>query len=400
MSKNELIGALDIGTYKTKFLITSIDEKNFINIHSKKTVHTQGVKKGNIVNIDKLIPIINTCIGQAEDEIKSEIQKLYVSINSSQFKQFGLCQTRNIGSYKIDYEKDVQNLINNAVNIFQLNNKNQKIIHLFNSCFKLDKNNIVENPTNLKAESLESEVGIVSIDNNLIENYKSVFEKCHLSVEKFFYSPFVSAILSSDQEEFEKGFVHIDFGYDKTSVAIFEKGNLTHSHILPIGSWHITNDISKAFNLNYLLAEKIKIDVGLNNSSKTLDFKDKDSNLLKISNDMLSQVIHARFEEKLEMLKKEIIYSKIFDKGCRKIIISGGGSNLKGLIDKMINFFNCDVTLAKQSFPVKDTEFNIFSDYMVCLGITKLVFFKFNKEIISFKKKNKGFFEKLYDIFS
>ena len=72
MSKNELIGALDIGTYKTKFLITSIDEKNFINVHSKKTVHTQGIKKGNVVNIDKLIPIINTCVGQAEDEIKSE----------------------------------------------------------------------------------------------------------------------------------------------------------------------------------------------------------------------------------------------------------------------------------------------------------------------------------------
>ena len=154
-------------------------------------MHTQGVKKGNIVNIDKLIPIINTCIGQAEDEIKSEIQKLYVSINSSQFKQFGLCQTRNIALFtKLIMKKDVQNLINNAVNIFQLNNKNQKIIHLFNSCFKLDKNNIVENPTNLKAESLESEVGIVSIDNNLIENYKSVLEKCHLSVEKFFYSPF------------------------------------------------------------------------------------------------------------------------------------------------------------------------------------------------------------------
>ena len=120
MSKNELIGALDIGTYKTKFLITSIDEKNFINVHSKKTVHTQGIKKGNVVNIDKLIPIINTCVGQAEDEIKSEIQKLYVSINSTQFKQYGLCQTRNIGSYKIDYEKDVQNLINNSLKISHL----------------------------------------------------------------------------------------------------------------------------------------------------------------------------------------------------------------------------------------------------------------------------------------
>jgi len=37
---------------------------------------------------------------------------------------------------------------------------------------------------------------------------------------------------------------------------------------------------------------------------------------------------------------------------------------------------------------------------MVCLGITKLVYFNFNKEILGFKKKNKGFFRKLYDIFS
>ena len=27
---NQLIGALDIGTYKTKFLISSLDDKNFI----------------------------------------------------------------------------------------------------------------------------------------------------------------------------------------------------------------------------------------------------------------------------------------------------------------------------------------------------------------------------------
>ena len=45
--------------------------------------------------------------------------------------------------------------------------------------------------------------------------------------------------------------MHLDFGHDKTSVAIFDKGNLIHSSILPVGSWHITSDISKAFNLKY-----------------------------------------------------------------------------------------------------------------------------------------------------
>ena len=173
---------------------------------------------------------------------------------------------------------------------------------------------------------------------------------------------------------------------------------------MPVGSWHITSDISKAFNLNYNLAEKIKVDIGLvfNNdvTNINLKFKDKENNLVQISEEMLKQVIQSRVDEILEMIEKEIQFSKIFNKGFIKIIISGGGSNLKGLSNRIKKLLNCDVTYAKQSFPIKNTEFNIFSDYMVCLGITKLVYFNFNKEILGFKKKNKGFFRKLYDIFS
>ena len=401
---NQLIGALDIGTYKTKFLISSLDDNNFIKIHSKKTVQTKGIKKGNITDINKLIDIINSCVGQAEDEIKTEIEKIYVSINSTRFNHCNFCQSRNIGSYEIHHDNDVQNMINNAVNIFYLTNKNQKIIHLLKSNFKLDKKIIVENPINLKAHSLETEIGIISVEKNFIENLSNVFKKCHLNVEKFIYSPFASSILSADQEEFEKGFVHLDFGYDKTSLAIFDKGNLIHSAILPVGSWHITSDISKAFNLNYILAEKIKVDVGVTFNKgkvdKNLKFNDKENNLVQISDDMLKQVIQSRVDEILEMIQKEIQFSKILNKGFTKIIISGGGSNLKGIKSRIEKLLNCSVAFAKQSFPIKNTEFNIFSDYMVCLGITKLAYFNFDKEILGFKKKNNGFFKKLYEIFS
>ena len=50
------------------------------------------------------------------------------------------------------------------------------------------------------------------------------------------------------------------------------------------------------------------------------------------------------------------------------------------------------VDFAKQSFPVKDTEFNIFSDYMVCLGIAKLIYFPNKDEIKSFTHEKKRFF--------
>ena len=125
--------------------------KILLKFIQKKTVQTKGIKKGNITDIDKLIDIINSCVGQAEDEIKSEIEKIYVSLNSTRFNHCNFCQSRNIGSYEIHHDNDVQNMINNAVNIFYLTNKNQKIIHLLKSCFKLDKKNIVENPVKFKS---------------------------------------------------------------------------------------------------------------------------------------------------------------------------------------------------------------------------------------------------------
>ena len=38
---NQLIGALDIGSYKTKFLISSLDDKNFLlkSIQKKLFIH-------------------------------------------------------------------------------------------------------------------------------------------------------------------------------------------------------------------------------------------------------------------------------------------------------------------------------------------------------------------------
>jgi hypothetical protein len=48
--------------------------------------------------------------------------------------------------------------------------------------------------------------------------------------------------------------------------------------------------------------------------------------------------------------------------------------------------------MQKQSFPIKNTEFSIFSDYMVCLGIAKLIYFNNKDEIKSFSDQKKRFF--------
>ena len=395
----EKIVILDLGSNKIKIMVLSLDKENYISIHSKYSVQSSGIKKGNVVDAGSLASSIRKCTSLIEKELNFEIENIYVGVNSIffNFLTFGL--TRDIGSYEIEEKRDLQNLINQASTIFYQNFNDNKVLHFFNSGFYLDKRNYVENPIGLKAKTLDVIFSILSLDKNIISNYDKVFKLSGLKVKKYFFSPYASSFLSADQENLEKGFVNIDIGYDKTSISIYENSKFKFSKIISLGSYHINNDLMKALDIDGNLSEKIKCkyeDILSNNIDENLL---NEINEKKISREIIFRIIDARLNEITEYIVKEIKFCNSFNKSSRKIIVSGGGSASEVLIGKISQKLNVKVDYAKQSFPIKNTEFSIFSDYMVCLGIAKLIYFNNKDEIKSFSDQKKGFFERFYSLF-
>ena len=167
--------------------------------------------------------------------MKIEIRSIYVGINSIDFNFLTFGLTRNIGSYEIEEQKDLQNLIDLASGIFYQNFEDYKIIHFFNSGFYLDKKNYIDNPVGLRSKTLDVNFSFLSLEKNIILNFDQVFKKAGLKVKKYFYSPLASSILSSDQQVLEKGFINIDFGYDKTSITLFKNSKLIFQILSQLG---------------------------------------------------------------------------------------------------------------------------------------------------------------------
>ena len=254
----EKIAILDLGTYKLKLLIISLDKDNYIQVHAKSSIFSTGLKKGNVIDIEKLSSSIKHCVASIEKEMNFNIKDIYVGINSVDFKFLTFCLSRNIGSYEIEEKKDLQSLIDLASGIFYQNFNDYKIVHFVNSGFYLDKKNYVDNPVGLRSKTLDVNFSFLGLEKNIISNYDKVFEKARLKVKKYIYSPFASSILSSDQQVLEKGFINLDFGYDKTSITLFENSKLIFSKSIPIGSFHINNDLMKSVDLDKNLSERIK----------------------------------------------------------------------------------------------------------------------------------------------
>jgi len=397
--KSEKISILDLGSHKIKLLIISLNDNNYIDIHAKCSIDSSGIKKGDVVDIEKLRVNIKSIIDTVEKELDFKIKNIYVGINSINFNFLTFGLSRNIGSYEIEEKKDLQNLIDLAAGIFYQNFPNNKIIHFFNSGFYLDKKNYVENPLGLISKTLDANFSFLSLEKNIIANFDKVFSIQGIKVARYFYTPLASSILSADQSSLEKGFVNIDLGFDKTSITMFENSKILFAKNVPIGSFHINNDLIKAIDIDKSLAEKIKINFdkilkGQIDNSIKLEIENK-----KASIEMVIKIVEARIDEIIYHIYKNIIYCKSLNKAARKIILTGGGSNLKIISKRLSQKLNTKVDFAKQSFPIKDTEFNIFSDYLACLGIAKLIFFPLKSEIKSFAHKKVGFFNKFYDLF-
>lgn len=393
-------GVLDIGSYELKFIIFKID-KSKIQILSKSILKTDGIKHGVISDLVKLTKSIKEIIGKAEDQAKIQIKNVHISVSPLISSSTYFCQSKNIGAYEIDHEKDIQFLVNSGVSLFKDHNFNSNIIHLFNLNLRIDKTNLIENPVGLAADTLENDMHIIYSKKNTLKNFEKAVSQSYLKSEKFIYSPYALSLLSYVESPLSDLILTIDLGHEQTSISIFKNDNFIFSSCIPIGSWHITNDISKALNLSFEISENLKTEVSscdlVNNESSQEFLETEDVGLKaykKISNKILNNIVNSRVEEIIDFINKELIFLESKKQNFNKILVTGQGSKINGFYDLLKKKLNTKCLLMEKfSSRIK---VNISDEFDVCLSMINYIQNSYHKEIPSYYKKKIGFFDKLY----
>ena len=393
-------GVIDLGSYETKFVIFCVKDSQ-VEILAKSIIKTQGIRKGIISDLNKLSDTIKEVIGTAEEQAKIQIQNIYLAPSPVNIYNTSFSVFKNIGGYEIEQEKDVQFLINGGVDLFREFHQNYNILHLINSNLRIDKYNQVDNPIDLAADSLESDMHIMYCKNNLIKNFQKIINKSYLKLDRLIYSPYTLTLLGHRESPLSENIMSIDFGHEKTSLSIFKNDNFEFTSIVPIGSWHITNDISKALNLNMEIAENLKINYGTcspdqqNISKEYIESENQEFKLYKkVSNNILNKIVTSRVEEIIDFVNKELLFYSTNEKFFNKIIVTGEGSKIRGFHDLLKKNLSIKAIII-ENINAK-LKGNIPSNFDVCLSLIDYITKGYKKEIPEFLNIKKSFFEKLY----
>lgn len=180
------------------------------------------------------------------------------------------------------------------------------------------------------------EVLVVAIHNEILQNFQNIVKSIDLSSNSFELEIF-SDIRASFNHDLAPVLL-MDFGASKTKLSIVEAGIVRVYHVVNRGSAEITHNISVSLGISFSEAEKLKRQVGLDKNINA-----QVSEIIRLSTDYI-------FSDTASVV---LAYEKKYNKNISKIIITGGGSLIKGLLPYITAAFHTEVVY---SDPFAKTE--------------------------------------------
>ncbi len=253
-------------------------------------------------------------------------------------------------SDRIIQEEDIARLIEQA-KIMKMPS-DTTIIDVIPQEYIIDgKDGIFETPVGMFGIKLEAKVNIITGLVSSIDDLSKCVTSCGVDIDDIVLEPIASSYSVLDETEKKVGVGMIDIGGGTSDIAVFKKGVLKYTAGIGIAGNLVTNDIIEALGISETEAERIKREYGYAMVSEILNDEEITVESIKgkvpkrTSKSILARIIQARMQDIFELSAIEIQNSQIARELHAGVVITGGGSLIKGTKELAEDILGMEVNL-------------------------------------------------------
>ncbi|WP_114789549.1 cell division protein FtsA [Niabella yanshanensis] len=377
-SEQPIIVGLDIGTTKIAVIAGRKNEFGKLEILGFGKANSNGVKHGQVLNIDETIKAIRQALENCISlNPNLNINDVYVGIAGHHIKSL---QTRGDIVRETEEEEitqaEVDLLISKQYKTYIP--AGDQIIDVIPQEYTIDNMPNIVRPIGYSGVKLGANFHIITGDKNAIRNINRSVEKSGLRTKDLVLQPLASAAAVMAQEDLEAGVAIVDIGGGTTDIAVFAEGVLRHTAVIPFAGENITNDIKTGLGVLKSQAEQMKTQFGsaLANEAKANAYitipglRGMPAKEISVKN--LANIIQARMSEILDFvtyhLKQIGMDNRQLNGG---IVLTGGGSQLRHLIQltEYVTGMPARIGLPNEHLAAGHIEELAKPTYSTCLGL-------------------------------
>jgi cell division protein FtsA len=339
-----IIAALDIGSSKVCCFIAEIKSHGTVEVIGIGHQASRGVKSGTIIDLKAAESSIAHAVEAAEIMAKTQlygqpIQSVFVNMPGVHSLSHHIPAQVRISGHEVT-DRDIQNAMAQSRQV-AVPGKDE-LIHAIAAGYSIDKQRGIQEPRGMSGENLNVHLTTVTAMSAAARNIAAVVHQNRIDVEGYCTAPYAAGLATLVDDEKELGCTVIDMGGGTTSMAVFSQGKLIYASAIPVGGYHVTNDIARGLTTSVADAERIKTLYGAALAT-TMD----DGALIDvppigeeeplqpnyIPRSLLIGIIQPRIEETFELVRAKLVDSGLYQVAGRRVVLTGGASQLPGLCD-------------------------------------------------------------------
>jgi cell division protein FtsA len=351
-ARSGTFGVLDIGSTKIVCIIARIDNDGAPRALGFGWQRARGIKGGNIVELEEAEKAIRAAVGQAEMMADVQLKGAIVNLSCGQPESRLQNIQWPIGGRAVT-ETDLRAIIGEGRR--RSAEDGRETVHAFPLGFTVDATPGAEDPRGMVCDTISARLHMLDAAQASLQNLGAALMRCDLMVEEVVSAPYAGALATLVEDEKHLGATVIDMGGGTTGIAVFAEGHLLHTAQVPVGGWHVTNDLARGLSTPIAHAERLKTLHG-----SVLSAPDDEKEWLPVpqigeEEDQIARVprataigiIRPRLEESFELVKDRLEAAGLSRDMGRRVVLTGGASQLVGVRELAARVLDRQVRLGR-----------------------------------------------------
>jgi cell division protein FtsA len=337
---------LDIGTSKTVCLIVAPPHSRASGLWRRQGASllgyglrpSRGLKAGGVIDLDGAEQTLRAAVTQAEEGAGLTVEEVMVGVGGVRLRSLAFeAETRIADGVVAD--ADGQRLA--AAGRGYAERDGRTLLHLERLAYRLDGAPGVPDPLGMAGDLLAADFHAVTVEDAPLRNLLQVVERAFLAPCGVTPAAYAAGLAATTEAERQIGVTLIDMGAGSTALAMFADGQLIALDTLAVGGQHITFDIARTLSAPFAEAERLKtlhgsVEEGAAQGRGTVSYAlsgGPEPALEAAAKADINEIVGSRITDLLSQALERIERSGMADLPGHTVVLTGGGSQLKGLAD-------------------------------------------------------------------
>lgn len=332
MARATYFVGLDVGSSMIRVVVAERNENAPFFIVGTGEAPADGMRKGAVISPDACAKSIQRAFHDLRKNFDIEVDHAYVSIGEPRMATYVTKGAVSVSRADGEVTREDVARVLEASESALPRLGNRELIHNFPLMYSVDRDTGIREPVGLNGVKLEVETLFVAAFTAHVRNLIRAVEQAGIVFDDVpLTAPYAAAQQALTKKQKEVGCLLLDIGAQTSTLAVFEEGLLVSLEVIPYGSWNITSDIVKGFEIDLVAAEHVKrnLNTFLEQGKKEIRLSDLPKNFEEtFSQKKLRDIVNARLDDVFELVEKHLKRIDRAELLPGGVVLVGGGARL------------------------------------------------------------------------